>query len=86
MWSNAGLTNCYIMAISGTCSEQYLVHYNQRPSSFQLKLSSEVLSGALGNNTEPSPAIKKKPAVGIVSHATVTKPTRIACSDLRSSS
>ena len=32
LWSNAGIQNCHIMAISGRCSEQSLVHYNTWPS------------------------------------------------------
>ncbi|CAB4035897.1 Zinc metallo ase nas-39 [Paramuricea clavata] len=86
MWSNAGLTNRHIMAISEHRSEQSLVHYNQRPSSDQLKRSSEVISGALGDNTGHNKPLRKKPAVGIVSQTTVTKATTIASSDLGSSS
>ena len=73
------------MLISGHRNEPSLVHYIQRPSSFQLKGSSEVIFEALGNNTEPSPAIRKKPAVGIISQTTVTKATTIACADFGSS-
>ena len=86
LWSNAGLINRHVMAISGHRSEQSLAHYNQRPSSFLLKRSSEALFRALGTNTEQSPAIKKKAAAGIVSQTNVTKATTIACSDLGSSS
>ena len=50
LWSNAGLTNRHIMAISGHRSEQSLVHYNQRPSTSQLKRSSEVISEVLGDH------------------------------------
>ena len=32
LWSNAGIQNCHIMAISGRCREQSLVHYNTWPS------------------------------------------------------
>ena len=32
LWSNAGIQNCHIMAISGHCSEQSLAHYNTWPS------------------------------------------------------
>ena len=47
-WTNAGLTNRHIMAISGQRNEQSLRSYNARPSSTQLKRSSDVLSNALG--------------------------------------
>ena len=43
LWLNAGLQNHYIMAISGHCSEQSLLHYNMQPSTSQLHTCSEVL-------------------------------------------
>ena len=82
LWSNTGLTNRHIMAISGHRSEQSLVHYNQRPSTSQLKRSSEVLSEFLGDHVGHNQALAKKPAVGL----TVTKATTVACSDFRTSS
>ena len=36
LWSNAGISNRHIMAISGHRSEQSLVSYNSRPSTTQL--------------------------------------------------
>lgn len=51
LWSNAGLTNRHIMSISGHRNEQSLLHYNQRPSTSQLKRCSDVLSQALGGDS-----------------------------------
>ena len=47
LWSNAGLSNRHIMAISGHRNEQSLQSYNSRPSSSQLHHCSNVLSQAL---------------------------------------
>ena len=47
LWSNAGVQNCYIMAISGHRSVQSLLHYNTQPSTSQLRTSSEVSSRSL---------------------------------------
>lgn len=47
LWSNAGLSNRHIMAISGHRNEQSLQSYNSRPSSNQLQQCSNVLSRAL---------------------------------------
>ena len=47
LWSNAGIQNRHIMAISGHRSEQSLAHYNTRPSTSQLQRCSEVLSRSL---------------------------------------
>ena len=46
LWSNAGISNRHIMAISGHRSEQSLVSYNSRPSTSQLHNCSQVLSRA----------------------------------------
>ncbi|CAH3041028.1 unnamed protein product, partial [Pocillopora meandrina] len=46
-WSNAGIQNRHIMAISGHRSEQSLAHYNTQPSTSQLQHCSEVLSSSL---------------------------------------
>ena len=54
LWSNAGLPNRHIMAISGHRNEQSLQHYNHRPSTSQLKLCSDVLSKALGSSPTKS--------------------------------
>lgn len=48
LWSDAGLSNRHIMAISGHRNEQSLQSYNSRPSSNQLQRCSEVISRALG--------------------------------------
>ena len=42
LWSNAGITNHHILAISGHQNEQSLVHYNQSRSSLQLHYCSDV--------------------------------------------
>ena len=47
LWSNAGIQNCHILAMSGRCSEQTLVHYNTWPSTSWLQHCSEVLSRSL---------------------------------------
>ena len=47
LWSNAGIQNRHIMAISGHRSEQNLAHYNTRPFTSQLQYCSEVLSRSL---------------------------------------
>ena len=44
LWSNAGIPNRHIMAISGHRNEQSLAHYNTRPSTTQLRNCSDVLS------------------------------------------
>ncbi|KAK3737421.1 hypothetical protein QZH41_005519 [Actinostola sp. cb2023] len=47
LWSNAGLANRHIMAISGHRNEASLQSYHARPSSDQLQQSSAVISRAL---------------------------------------
>ena len=47
VWSNTGIQNRHIMAISGHRSEQSLAHYNTQPSTSQLQHCSEVLSRSL---------------------------------------
>ena len=47
LWSNAGIQNRHIMAISGHRSEQNPAHYNTQPSTSQLQHCSEVLSRSL---------------------------------------
>ncbi|KAL9958211.1 hypothetical protein ACROYT_G035192 [Oculina patagonica] len=51
LWSNAGISNRHIMAISGHRSEQSLVSYNSRPSTSQLHNCSQVLSKAFSAST-----------------------------------
>ena len=51
LWSNAGVENRHIMAISGHKNPQSLVHYNSRPSTSQLHNCSRVLSEALHGNS-----------------------------------
>jgi len=55
LWSNAGIPNRHIMAISGHRNEQSLGHYNSRPSVNQLHNCSEVLSNALSSSTSCQP-------------------------------
>ena len=54
LWSNAGIPNRHIMAISGHRNEQSLAHYNTRPSTSQLRNCSEVLSNNLVAGTTES--------------------------------
>lgn len=53
LWSDAGIPNRHIMAISGHRNEQSLVHYNSRPSTSQLHNCSEVLSTSLSGSSLP---------------------------------
>jgi len=55
LWSNAGIPNRHIMAISGHRNEQSLGHYKSRPSVNQLHNCSEVLSNALSSSTSCQP-------------------------------
>ena len=56
LWSNAGLANRHIMAISGHRNEQSLRSYDACPFSTQLQQSSNVLSRALATeNSEFQP-------------------------------
>ena len=61
LWSNAGLSNRHIMAISGHQNEQSLRSYNARPSSAQLQHSSDVLSNALSSTSVPSTSAQIHP-------------------------
>lgn len=51
LWSNAGISNRHIMAISGHRSEQSLVSYNSWPSTSQLHNCGQVLSKAFSAST-----------------------------------
>ncbi|XP_068737168.1 zinc finger MYM-type protein 2-like [Montipora capricornis] len=51
LWSNAGVPNRHIMAISGHRNEQSLAHYNTRPSTAQLLHCSKVLSSHIQVST-----------------------------------
>ena len=57
LWSNAGVQNRHIMAISGHRSEQSLTHYNTQPSASQLRTCSEVLLRSLTSNRSESLAV-----------------------------
>ena len=50
LWSNAGIPNRHIMAISGHRNEQSLAHYNNQPSTDQLFNCSDVISRNLGSS------------------------------------
>lgn len=50
LWTEAGVENRHIMAISGHRSEQSLAHYNSRPSTSQLHRCSSILSEAMHGN------------------------------------
>ena len=57
LWSNAGVQNRRVMAISGHHSEQSLLHYNTQPSASQLRTCSEVLSRSLTSDKSKSLAV-----------------------------
>lgn len=71
VWSNAGVPNRHIMAISGHRNEQSLVHYNARPSSLQLRNCSDVLSHSLSTDRPSSSAspVAQVPTDGHISVA-----------------
>ncbi|PFX17236.1 hypothetical protein AWC38_SpisGene18454 [Stylophora pistillata] len=54
LWSNAGVENHHIMAISGHRGEQSLLHYNTQPSRSQPRTCSEVLSKSLTSDRSES--------------------------------
>ena len=54
LWSNAGIPNRHIIAISGHRNEQSLAHYNAHPSTSQIQSCSEVLSNSFVNDTTES--------------------------------
>ncbi|KAL9960013.1 hypothetical protein ACROYT_G033403 [Oculina patagonica] len=60
LWSNAGISNRHIMAISGHRSAQSLVSYNSRPSISQLHNCSQVLSKAFFASTMQQPKSSKR--------------------------
>lgn len=57
LWSNAGVPNRHIMAISGHRNEQSLAHYNTMPSTAQLHHCSDALSVGLSRQNQCLPAI-----------------------------
>ena len=57
LWSNVGVQNRHIIAISGHRSEQSLLHYNTQPSTSQLRTCSEVLSRSLTSDRSESLAV-----------------------------
>ena len=68
LWSNAGISNRHIMAISGHRSGRSLVSYNSRPWTSQLHNCNQVLSRAFSpsaNNTV-QPAIRNFSAIHVV--------------------
>ena len=65
LWSNAGLSNRHIMAISGHRNEQSLRSYNTHPSSAQLQHSSDVLSTALTSTSVLSTSAQIHPQAQI---------------------
>lgn len=59
LWSNAGVPNRHIMAISGHRNEQSLAHYNTTPSTDQLRHCSDVLSVNLNSQAHGSSSINQ---------------------------
>ena len=62
LWSNAGVPNRHIMAISAHRNEQSFAHYNARPTTVQLLHCNEVLSSHIQGST----------ALGLVQQSTHT--------------
>ena len=60
LWSNAGIPNRHIMAISDHRSEQSLVHYNTRPTTSQLRNCSEAVSRSLVTGSSESSTVNAK--------------------------
>ena len=66
LWSNSGISNRHIMAISGHHSEQSLVSYNSRSSTSQLHNCSQILSSLFSFHQQPQPAIRSFSAIHVV--------------------
>lgn len=52
LWSQAGLSNRQIMAISGHRNEASLRSYNNQPSTSELRQCNDVLANAIGDQTQ----------------------------------
>lgn len=52
LWSDAQIPSRHIMNISGHRNEESIKHYNTRPSTEQLRLCSDVLTGACSSTTQ----------------------------------
>lgn len=77
LWSDAGLTNRHIMSISGHRNEQSLHHYNQRPSTSQLKRCSDVLSQALGDESFDEHQVQRRRVLQLASETNAPATTTI---------
>lgn len=85
LWSNAGLPNRHIMAISGHRNEQSLSSYNSRPSSSQLQQCSNVLSQALNPSLQLVPVNQQLQGNAFVAQNVVTRQEKLNFSSMFSS-
>ena len=67
LWSNAGVPNRHIMAISGHRNEQSLAHYNTMPTTFQLHNCSDIFASIL-NQHQSNPSNAKTTLVHTTSN------------------